>query len=157
MNNSFSGSAIDKSLYEWIVDNLDPGKTILEFGSGKGSTMNLSKHFKMISIEHDIKWIGKYNSKYIWAPIIKEYNWYDINIIKKHISKLKYDMILVDGPVGEGNRNGFLENLDMFDIDDKDIIIDDISRKGEMDLFINLIKKLKRKHIKQDKWGVLLK
>ncbi|MFW6311177.1 MAG: hypothetical protein ACOC1K_02965 [Nanoarchaeota archaeon] len=154
--NDFGGSSIDKSLFYWIKENLEEGKTILEFGSGSGSTKNLSKFYNMISIEHDSKWVGKYQSFYIWATINKKENWYDIEPIKKLLKNKDYDLILVDGPVGEGNRWGFLKNIELFDIKNKHIIIDDINRNGELNLFNSINSLLERKVYKKDKWGVLL-
>lgn len=156
MAKDFGGSSIDKGLYEWILNNIEEGKTILEFGSGNGSTGNLSKHYSMISIEHDSKWIGKHPSKYIWAPIVPAYNWYDTTIIKRHLANKTYDMILVDGPVGEGNRWGFLENIEMFNTN-VPIIIDDIHRNAELDMFRQIAEKLNKEY-KQlgENWGVIL-
>jgi hypothetical protein len=39
-------------VFNWIDENIPQGSLILEFGSGKGS-IELSKKFDLISIEHD--------------------------------------------------------------------------------------------------------
>ena len=51
------------------------------------------------------------------------------------------ECILVDGPTGEGNRWGFLENLDLFR-QDVPIIVDDTWRRAEKDLLLEVAKKL---------------
>lgn len=133
--------AIDDNLYNWILKNIPKGSTILELGSGYG-TIDLAKHYKMISIESDPSWINLANSKYIYAPLVN--GWYDVDILKLHLPELKYDVILVDGPwVKDGNRIGFINNLDLFN---KDVIVifDDTHRKAELSMcvaFANSINK----------------
>ena len=108
---------IGKSLYYWIINYLPINSTILELGSGLGTEL-LSKTFQMISIEHDKKFINKYNSKYIHAPIKevrKGLKWYNPNIIENYTKNLEYDLILVDGPQNSRyTRRGFLYFLDLF-------------------------------------------
>lgn len=116
---------------EWIKQNLKRGSTILEFGSGQCSTKQLSDTgFQMISIEHDKSYIGKYPSMYIHAPL--KNSWYDINFIN---NLPKYDLILVDGPAGLGNRNrlGFYDNIKLFNVS-VPIIIHDAERSTEREL-----------------------
>ena len=102
---------ISEELHKWILDNIKPGSTILELGSGDGTEI-LSKHYKMFSIENDLNWSGRFNSTYITAPLVN--NWYDIDKVKSGLPK-KYDLILVDGPVGNGreSRMGFFHNINM--------------------------------------------
>jgi hypothetical protein len=134
---TFGGSNISEKLFNFVVDKLPSGSTILEFGSGQGSTGQLSQHYKMYSIEHDQNYLNKYNSNYIHAPIVN--GWYDVPKIKNGLPE-KYDMILIDGPVGEGNRIPILNYLKLFDMENKWIIIDDTHRVGEIILFHELMK-----------------
>ena len=116
---------------KWIKQNLASDSTILEFGSGQCSTKQLSEAgFRMVSIEHDKRYIGKYSSTYIHAPL--KNLWYDVNFIN---NLPKYDLILVDGPVGVGNRNrlGFYYNIKLFDVS-VPIIIHDAERSTEREL-----------------------
>jgi hypothetical protein len=123
-------------------------------GSGSG-TEALSKKYNMISIEHDVKWVGKYDSKYIHAPLTPDYNnpiinWYDTNVIKNELVD-KYDLILIDGPPGGASpnkltRDGFRRNIDLFDITECIIVFDDLHRKEEMDLMMLLVKQINRKY-----------
>ena len=128
--------------YDWITNNLEKGKTILELGSGV-TTIKLTEDYIVHSIEHDEKFLNlAEDSNYIYAPIERYngYRWYSIEKLNE-IKDLEYDMILVDGPTGIIGRVGFLHNLDLFHTD-VPILIDDTNRKPEMDLAINVSKKL---------------
>ncbi len=144
----FGGYAIAKETYEWLLENLPKGKTILELGSGKG-TVELTKHWKVYSIEHDKRWL-KYAEKshYIYAPIItygtnKKYKWYARRIIKKHIPK-EYDLLLVDGPNGYIGREGFLRNIGIFKMNIP-VIIDDTQREKYVKICDYIVENYKKK------------
>ncbi len=163
---SFGESNISEDCYNFIRKILPEGKTILELGSGWG-TSELAKHYKMISIEHDDQWIGEYESDYIYAPIqwyddnwtapdiAGNDGWYNVSMIKIHLMDKKYDMILVDGPPGYPNykntgkrigRGGFYKHLDLFNTD-VPIIIDDIKRESERILMEKISEKLNRPYL----------
>jgi len=139
---SFGGWSIHKDTFDYILDFLPPGKTILELGSGFG-TGELAKYYKMYSIESNTQWVGKYNSTYIHAPIKmydKEYTvpaipgntgWYNPNSLESILPNIKYDLIFVDGPQGKFGRGGFYKHLDMFDTN-LPIVFDDITREPEL-------------------------
>ena len=95
----FGGSNISEELYHFILKNVPKGP-FLEFGSGAGSTQNLSKHYKMYSIEHNDQYVGAFNSTYIHAPIKNK--WYDVDVLKSSLpEEHEYNAVLIDGPVGE--------------------------------------------------------
>ncbi|MFW5847391.1 MAG: hypothetical protein ACOCVF_00530 [bacterium] len=149
----FGGWAIDVECYEKILEILPKGKTILEFGSGY-VTNKLAEDYIMYSIEHNIDWINKYNSTYIYSPIIEDsnkpiINWYDPKILKNKLPK-HYDLILIDGPVGGLTKNGltrdgFRRNKHLFNLDNIFIIFDDVYRKGELYSMNELSRELNRK------------
>lgn len=126
------GWSIQPEAYSFIIKNLPYNSTILELGSGFG-TQILSKHYKMVSIEHNQRFIGKYNSTYIHAPM--KGHWYDVSVVEKNLPE-HYDMILVDGPVGSESRHriGFWENITLFNTNVL-LLIDDTNRDGERILF----------------------
>jgi len=169
---SFGEWVIDIECFNKILEILPKNKTILEFGSGFGSS-ELSKYYKVFSIEHDEKWLNKYpNINYIYAPLkpIKEnqnINWYDIDIVKDNIPE-KYDLILVDGPPEATSKNrmgrmGFFYNLELFTLENVVIIFDDVERKKDLDNMISISKKIDRKYeifegkskLKKKKFGVI--
>ncbi len=158
---TLGNSSISEICYNYIREILPSGKTILELGSGFG-TSELAKHYKMISIEHDGRWVEQYDSDYIYAPI-QWYDdkwtapdipgnegWYNISVVERELKDRHYDMILVDGPPGYPNYNqtgkrigraGFYKHLLLFDTT-VPIIVDDIDRKCEKILLEKLSEKL---------------
>jgi len=172
INNDFGNWSIDEICFEKIIELLPSGKTILEFGSGFGSG-ELSKYYNVYSIEHDMKWINKYNTNYIYAPLksIKEdnsINWYDVDIIKNKIPK-NYDLILVDGPPKNSSKNGngrmgFYYNLHLFSLNNKIIIFDDVERKNDFFNMEQISKKINKPYKifngynprKKKKFGIML-
>lgn len=123
------GWSIDAECIEFLIANLPKGSTILELGSGEG-TAELAKHFNMISIEHNAKYVGMYDSTYIHAPLVGK--WYNVEVLAEELPKHKYDAILIDGPPGifEDSRHGFYRNLDLFNTDAM-LVFDDMQRKGD--------------------------
>ena len=132
MNKKTKGWSISEELFEWMIANIDIDSSILEFGSGNGTT-RLCKHFNVTSIEHNEEWLNKaIDSEYIYAPIVE--GWYDVNCLDKIIGK-KYSAVLIDGPPGNIGRDGVI----MFAIDNPElfdgiIIIDDTNRIPDMKL-----------------------
>ena len=126
------GWSFEPEVYDFIVKNLPFGSIIFELGSGSGTGV-LAQHYTMVSIEHNKKFVGKYPSTYIHAPM--NGHWYDVGTVKSNLPT-KYDMILIDGPIGDQSRNriGFYENINLFDTS-KMMIFDDTNRVGERQLF----------------------
>lgn len=153
---SFNGWCISKDFYKMLKDLLPEGKTILELGSGAG-TDELLKRWNVVSIEHDASFVsigrggGKYKHKYIYAPIVfgagslftDDVGWYDKDAIAKGIHKLKYDLILVDGPNGTFGRGGFVSNIHLFE--KVPIAIDDLQNDKYKKIFQILVNKLQFK------------
>jgi len=137
------GYMISEELYKWILDNIPKGSRILELGSGDGTKI-LSEHYTMFSIENNEKWLNKYHSIYIHAPI--KNGWFDIDAIKRQIPK-EYDFILVDAPPAftEEARMGFYHNINLFNTN-VPIIIDDTHRAGEKRLADRLSRHLGKKY-----------
>ena len=133
-------------IHEWIESNIPIGSTILELGSGKG-TIRLCENYIVYSIEHSDKWMNRYGSNYIHAPIKND--WYDVEAIKEGIPK-HYDLLLIDGPprkiegIGKVGRGKFFDNIDLFNTD-VPIIVDDSDRGREMKLLVKMEEKLGRK------------
>jgi hypothetical protein len=139
-NDNLGGFAIGASLYRWICDNLPAGSSILELGSGRG-TVELAKRYRVYSVEDDEKWVGHCpGAHYLHAPIrqyryvedeTKTYNWYDVSKVRSFLSDKRYDLLLVDGPIGpKYGRWGFIENIDLFD-SSVPVVVDDTDRNME--------------------------
>lgn len=137
----FGTWSIDKKLFDYIRNTLSDGSTILELGSGWVSG-EFSKYYTVYSIEHDARWLNRYNTHYIYAPIV--HGWYSVEILQNELPE-EYDLILVDGPTGKIGRGGFFTHLDLFRTD-VPIIFDDVNRYHEHELMINVAIKLQRSY-----------
>lgn len=121
---SLGGWSISKTLFEWIKTNIPIGSVILEFGSGEG-TKYLTEYYDVYSIEQNEEWVGyDPKSNYIYAPLIN--GWYDMDIITNNLPE-KYDLLLIDGPIGD-DRINFLRHYEEFNCDIP-IIVDDTNRE----------------------------
>lgn len=123
------------TFHDWMIDNLKQGSNVLEFGSGEGTKI-LTEVFNLTSIEHDIDYVGlDPKSNYIHAEFIN--GWYDVSKLQD-LNK-PFDAIIVDGPNGHLGRHKLLDNLHLFNFNTT-IIVDDINRKPEMNIFRELVK-----------------
>lgn len=141
-SNNLGDWAIGHNLYQWIVDNVESGSTVLELGSGSG-THELGKIYNVHCVEHDEKWVNKFdNLTYYYAPI--KDGWYD----KDELNDLPkdYSLLILDGPPGKIGRTKVLENLDLFKTDIP-IIVDDTHRNVEKDLGNKICEKFNKKFI----------
>jgi len=156
-NKNLSLWAISKEIVDYLIDNLNENDTIIEFGSGSGS-IEIEKNFNLWSIEHNKYFLYKNTLKNFYAPIkkykkinptlktdIKEYEWYNEDVVNNVMNKIKYNCLLVDGPPGCIGRDGFLYNLDNFDTNCL-IIIDDVNRDEENKLLYKVSKRLSCKY-----------
>jgi hypothetical protein len=112
--------SIDRKVFNFIRKILPSGRTILELGSG-WATGELAEYYTMYSVEHDLEYVNKYKSTYIYAPLKKHKAiqnhrhtvWYDADILRWELPKIKYDLVLVDGP--PCSRSGLVKYIDLFD------------------------------------------
>lgn len=152
MGKNLGKFAISTELLAYIRKTLPNGGTILELGSGKG-TEALAEHYNMISVEHNLKFVGLYSSRYIHAPLTpcvikkfpKQKTWYCRDVLRRELPKKgTYDLILVDGPPGSHGRAGFYKYVrDLFDTS-VPIIMDDLHRAAEKEIIIKVAAKLER-------------
>lgn len=142
MNDSdrFGGWSIDQAVFGWILSNLRVGSSILELGSG-WATGELSRYYKMISIEEHDTWLNKYPSSYIYAHSLN--GWYDRESIKSELPKFSYDLILIDGP-HQNHRLKLMDNLDLFNWE-LPVVIDDCQESN----FMSMAKELAENHCKR--------
>lgn len=130
---NLGGWAIGEAVFNWINENISEGSVIVELGSGSGSH-ELGKRFKMICVEHDPAYVGKYdNINYIFAPISG--GWYDPSFID--LLPKKYDLLIIDAPPAIIGRKGFLNHADRFFLDCP-ILVDDTNRLEELELALSL-------------------
>lgn len=147
MSDDFGPRTIGKDLFDIIRELLPVEKTILELGSGKG-TEALKRHYEIYSVEHDEKWLNMYHTNYIYAPLkphkeLKNHPsslWYDVNVLKRELPKIDYDLLLIDGPPGN-TRAGVVKYWDIFK-HNVPIVIDDLQRFRDYRITLSLSNKL---------------
>lgn len=141
INSEWGGSGIERVTFDYISRNVKHGSNFVELGAGKVSTRELSKIFNLYSIEQDKRYCDIYSqANYIHAAI--KNGWYDTEVLKSSLPRL-VSAILVDGPSGSGNRDGLLQNIEIFDLtDDVIIIFHDTYRENEHRLAHEIASKL---------------
>jgi hypothetical protein len=139
VENFFGEWSIDQKVFGWILSNLQRDSHILELGSGY-ATGELARYYNMHSIEQDKSFIDNHKSHYIYAPIVND--WYDIKILQEELPKIKYDLLLIDGP-NSCNRLKFMDNIGLFNMFAK-IIIDDCQETHIKDMADKLSHDLNR-------------
>ena len=136
----WGGSGIEKSLFDFVKTQIKKDDIIIEFGSGYCSTKAFASLCTLYSIDDNRRYQNlSDNVKYIQAPLI--YGWYDSETVVKNIPN-HYSLIFIDGPAGAGNRNGILNNLNIFI--DVPFIIHDIYRSEEETLAKNIASRLNK-------------
>lgn len=113
---SMQDSPISKELFHSIRFLAPKGSTILELGSGQGSTPALAGYYDVHSVEHKPDFIGMYNKpeNYIYIPLTDPHNFYNREQLQEKLN-FKYSLLLVDGPDTENRQFAFSECLDLFD------------------------------------------
>ena len=151
MRNTWGGNEISHELFQYLEATLPEGKTILELGSGWG-TSQLMKKWNVWSIEDRPEWHCKFNEHQSRLVPLKD-KWYDPEILENVLTNLKYDLLLVDGPYD--NREGFITNFGLFN-PNVPIVFDDVKRsrgKGIAEVIAALTGRLFINH--DDVFGVV--
>lgn len=149
-----------------VLNDIKP-KNILELGLGQSTKIitEYVKHFKKVNhdvVEHDKNWIdffkkttdmSKMEHIHLLECYKKKYKGVELNAykgFKEEFKNKKYDLILIDGPIG----GGVYSRMDILDIipecldESFIIIIDDCDREGEQVTIKLLEDKLKKNNIK---------
>lgn len=143
----WGGSGIEKVVYDYIVNNIPKGSSILEFGAGYVSTVALMNDYDLTSVEHNQEY-ANINPNTILCDI--KDGFYNLD---KRLLKDKYDLIIIDG----FNRIEFLKHFDILK-KGKKILIHDTYRDKEIELANKIAKKLKRKvtfYTEGDYWAII--
>ena len=142
-----AGISINENCVNLIKRLLPDGGTILEFGSGEGTTWLSDAGYTMFSVENQTEWMDKfpnhttyincrikyYDEEYTKPKNIDEQTgWYHPDDWFPNLPK-DYDLILVDGPGGSWGRGGFYKHIDKFNTD-VHMIFDDINRIADSDV-----------------------
>ena len=153
---SFGGVSMSENCFNYIRSILPSNKTILEFGSGFGTTQ-LGKHYEMYSVENQPEWFDvyselttyincrskMYDDEYNAPDIEGNKGWYHPDDLFPNLPE-HYDLILVDGPGGgKWGRAGFYKHIDKFNTN-VPIVFDDIQRSPEFELMESVSKYVSR-------------
>lgn len=131
-----AGWCISQHLIDTIKEFVPKGSKILEFGSGQGTKTLVDAGYDMFSIEENIRFIGVFHNQYCHAEI--KDGWYNLDKVRNFLDGKCFDAVLIDGPA-YGERLKILDSgLDFNDF--KVIIVDDIERKKDAQLFSILSK-----------------
>lgn len=149
--NNLDGWAISVECYNWILDNITEGDTILEFGSGPG-TIELSRYHDVHSVEHQQRFTTLApKATYILADIID--GWYDPEVVFNSLPE-NYSLIIVDGPPNidqQKTRNNIAKYWDRFNTD-VPIIMDDTHREDEYNFAIETAELLGKTWTQYEGW-----
>lgn len=149
---NWGGSGIEKVVFDWILENVPTGSTVIELGAGHVSTQAFAEHYKTYSVEDNPEYLGHYKVNYIYAHIVN--GWYDREILQKLLPpKEEQKLILIDG----SNRHNVLFNLDLFN-PNAIYLIHDTYRGSMVTLAENIGKKLGRItifHENGDYWATI--
>ena len=153
---SIGSVSISIECINFIKSILPIRSTILELGSGLG-TVELSKWFKMYSVENQFEWMNKFPDCTTYIPcrtltyddtftapniVGTQAAWYHPDDLFENLPK-SYDLILIDGPGGCYGRGGFFKYLEKFNTN-VPILFDDINRKSDLDLMIKVSQQLNK-------------
>jgi hypothetical protein len=147
--NLLGGWSISEDLIKSVQEFIPRAGRILEFGSGNGTFELINLGYQLFSVEENSKFIGLHHSTYCLAEI--ENGWYNKERVLNFLENRDFDALLIDGPA-KGDRLKMLEigiDFEKF----KTIIIDDIDREGDRDLFDTLSKG--KKHKLTSTYGVI--
>jgi len=147
----FGDVSIGDNLFWYIRKILPEGSTILELGSGWG-TSQLVEHYNVFSVEHNPEYQDLYHDQYLHVPLkqhkaIKNHKgdvWYDAKVLKDALVGLEYDLLLIDGP--PVYRAGFVKYFDLFD-PDVIMIFDDVNRKKDNSVMNSIAAKLEAPYV----------
>ncbi len=144
----YGGVSVSEAAVEFIKTILEEGKTILELGSGPGSTVGLGKIYNLYSVENQPEWMDKFPTYTTYIncrskPYDDEYtkpdefqdniSWYHPDDLFPNLPE-HYDLILIDGPGGVGHgwgRGGFWKHIDKFNTD-VPFVFDDVEREMKL-------------------------
>ena len=94
---------LNNNCIEWIKNNIEKGSSVLEFGSGPGSTPHIGRDYDLYSIEENPDYVNVHSdSTYLYSPLIEDAGyWYDIDLVNQFIEGKSFSCILVDGPAAD--------------------------------------------------------
>ncbi|QDT39719.1 class I SAM-dependent methyltransferase [Stratiformator vulcanicus] len=143
--------SIDLDSWHTLRDLLRHDMRTLEFGSGLSTRLIRGRVRDHLAIEQDRK--VAIDSGALHCPLAGD--WYEVRHQGPPLEGPPYDLILIDGPQGEGNRRGILSRIEPLCHADTVIVIDDVHRDAEWQLAHAIADRLNRPLGKRGRLGVI--
>ena len=130
----YSQGAIGKEVWDAIAMHIHPYSKTLEFGCGLSTLLFDYAGHHHTAIDNNQKWIDLVKSHELTVrtqivhSAINSLGFYESVPIET------FDCILIDGPAGEGNRNGVLNILHSLTKKGTVVVLDDTNRPMEKNL-----------------------
>jgi hypothetical protein len=128
------------NVYNYIMQTVPPGSSILEFGSGESSRVLNELGYEVWSVEENEEFVGVIEGvNYIYAPIDQETNWYDEEALYSSLPTGKsFHTVIVDGPTT--SRDGFVQFINSpWAAEVRQYLFDDIHRHDDRESFFKVL------------------
>ncbi len=119
---------------------LDPGAGVLEFGSGRSTGWLSDRGFRVVTIEHDRRFLYKAPAEYVYAPMDKRGFYPDEAVrhafLRAEASRLRG--VIIDGPPKKRGADRSRMMRFAHRLADRVVLIDDVGRPEELALLRGL-------------------
>ena len=143
----FSEGAIGKEVWDAISLHIVPRSKTLEFGCGMSTLLFDCSFCRHTAIDNNRKWIDLVNARNLSSGTTLIHSELRADGFYDHVPNDVYDCILIDGPAGEGSRNGVLEIIKKLVKKGSVIIVDDTNRAKDKQLSVAMQKLLNASHV----------
>jgi hypothetical protein len=137
---------LPEEAFQWIATHVDPDSTIIELGSGEGSARVAKLCRKLVSFEHNERFLRARAANHVCLHAPIRNGWYAIppGWLKRYEP---YSLVIVDGPPKSvAKRSSLLKHVGMFST--KCVwLIDDTNRIDESQLSHDLVVTLRGREV----------
>lgn len=143
----FSEGAIGKEVWDAIRLHITPQSKTLEFGCGMSTLLFDCSFCRHTAIDNNRKWIDLVNARNLSSGTTLIHS--DLNPagFYESVPEEQFDLILIDGPAGEGSRVGVLYVIEKLVKKGTAIIVDDTNREKDKQLSLAIQKLLCASHV----------
>jgi len=143
----YSEGAIGKEVWDAIRLHIEPNSKTLEFGCGMSTLLFDCSFCRHTAIDNNRKWIDMVSARNLSSGTNLIHS--DLNSLGfyEFVPEERFDLILIDGPAGEGNRNGVLNIIHSLVKKGTAIVVDDTNRPKDKELSEAIQKLLEPEHV----------
>ena len=142
-----SEGAIGKEVWDCIAMHIPPNSKTLEFGCGMSTLLFDYSGHTHTAIDNSQKYIDLVKSHNPSGGTTILHSLLGQNGFYVNIPSGPFDCILIDGPAGEGNRNGVLDVIESLVRKGTAIVLDDTNRAQDKELSEAIQKLLKASQV----------